>query len=165
MRLPKGAKSRAKQRGWMLMPIRDTMHGCCKEWSMLASCRNSEKFFMASMARRCFSMVSSETPRSLVTTNRHYAPGACCFLGRLKAFVGGRELSNAGQGASSTLVYVRAVFAFCCKRYCCRERERCRCPEERLHRGCEALLTAYVTKEHKTWQQPNGIIIALQSLM
>lgn len=58
VRLPRGASSRAKQRGWMLMPMRETMQGCCREWSMLASCRNSEKFFMASMALRCFSMVS-----------------------------------------------------------------------------------------------------------
>lgn len=61
VRLPSGASSRAKQSGWMLMPMRDTMQGCCRECSMLASWRNSEKFFMASMARRCFSMVSGKT--------------------------------------------------------------------------------------------------------
>lgn len=58
VRLPKGASSRAKQSGWMLIPIKETTHGCCKEWSMLASWRNSEKFFMASIALRCLSMVS-----------------------------------------------------------------------------------------------------------
>lgn len=59
LRLPSGASSRAKQSGWMLMPMRDTMQGCCRACSMLASCRNSEKFFMASVARRCLSMVSA----------------------------------------------------------------------------------------------------------
>lgn len=60
VRLPKGASSKAKQSGWMLIPIKETTHGCCKEWSMLASWRNSEKFFMASMARRCLSIVSRQ---------------------------------------------------------------------------------------------------------
>lgn len=41
------------------MPMSDTMQGCCRACSMLASCRNSEKFFMASVARRCLSMVSA----------------------------------------------------------------------------------------------------------
>lgn len=59
LRLPSGASSRAKQSGWMLMPMSDTMQGCCRACSMLASCRNSEKFFMASVARRCLSMVSA----------------------------------------------------------------------------------------------------------
>ena len=67
VRLPRGASSRAKHRGWMLMPMRDTMQGCCSEWSMLASWRNSEKFFMASMALRCFSMVSGKTHKPLLT--------------------------------------------------------------------------------------------------
>lgn len=58
VRLPRGASSRAKDSGWMLIPIRETTHGCCREWSMLASWRNSEKLFMASMARRCLSIVS-----------------------------------------------------------------------------------------------------------
>lgn len=66
VRLPRGASSRAKQRGWMLMPMRETMQGCCSEWSMLASWRNSEKFFMASMALRCFSIVSAKTHKPLL---------------------------------------------------------------------------------------------------
>lgn len=69
VRLPRGASSRAKQSGWMLMPMRETMQGCCSEWSMMASWRNSEKFFMASMALRCFSMVSSKTHRPLFMTH------------------------------------------------------------------------------------------------
>lgn len=67
VRLPRGASSSAKQSGWMLMPMRETMQGCCSEWSMLASWRNSEKFFMASMALRCFSMVSGKTNKPLLT--------------------------------------------------------------------------------------------------
>jgi hypothetical protein len=47
----------------MLMP----MQGCCRACSILASCRNSEKFFMASVARRCLSMVS-------VGDNSHWSP-------------------------------------------------------------------------------------------
>ncbi len=30
LRLPSGASSRAKQSGWMLMPTRATIHGCCR---------------------------------------------------------------------------------------------------------------------------------------
>lgn len=58
LRLPRGASSSAKQSGWTLMPMRDTMQGCCRACSMLASCRNSEKLLMASVACRRLSMVS-----------------------------------------------------------------------------------------------------------
>lgn len=47
--------------------MRETMQGCCSEWSMLASWRNSEKFFMASMALRCFSMVSGKAYKLLLS--------------------------------------------------------------------------------------------------
>lgn len=48
------------------------MHGCCREWSMLASWRNSEKFLMASMARRCLSIVSRQ--RKQCTAVSHVTP-------------------------------------------------------------------------------------------
>lgn len=58
LRLPRGANCRAKQSGWMLMPTRETMQGCCRECNMLASWRNSEKLRKASADCRCFTMVS-----------------------------------------------------------------------------------------------------------
>lgn len=73
LRLLSGASSRAKQSGWMLMPMRDTMHGCCRACNMLASCRKSEKFFMASMALRCLNMVSAGQSK------------AVSYLGRISA--------------------------------------------------------------------------------
>lgn len=57
-RLPRGANCRAKHSGWMLMPTRGTMQGCCRECNMLASWRNSEKLRQASADCRCFTMVS-----------------------------------------------------------------------------------------------------------
>lgn len=73
LRLLSGASSRAKQSGWMLMPMSDTMHGCCRACNMLASCRKSEKFFMASMALRCLNMVSAGQSK------------AVSYLGRISA--------------------------------------------------------------------------------
>lgn len=58
LRLPSGANCRAKQSGWMLMPTRETMQGCCRECNILASWRNSEKLRKASADCRCFTMVS-----------------------------------------------------------------------------------------------------------
>lgn len=58
LRLPRGANCRAKQSGWMLMPTKETMQGCCRECNMLASWRNSEKLRKASADCRCFIMVS-----------------------------------------------------------------------------------------------------------
>ncbi|TNN75320.1 hypothetical protein EYF80_014367 [Liparis tanakae] len=58
LRLPRGASCRAKHSGWMLMPTRETMQGCCRECNMLASWRNSEKLRQASADCRCFTMVS-----------------------------------------------------------------------------------------------------------
>lgn len=58
LRLPSGASCRAKQSGWMLMPTRETMQGCCRECNILASWRNSEKLREASADCRCFTMVS-----------------------------------------------------------------------------------------------------------
>lgn len=58
LRLPTGANCRAKQSGWMLMPTRETMQGCCRECNILASWRNSEKLRQASADCRCFTMVS-----------------------------------------------------------------------------------------------------------
>lgn len=60
LRLPRGANCRAKHRGWMLMPTRHTMQGCCMECNMLASCRNSEKLLQVSADCRCLIMVSEE---------------------------------------------------------------------------------------------------------
>lgn len=58
LRLPRGANCRAKQSGWMLMPTRETMQGCCRECNILASWRYSEKLRQASADCRCFTMVS-----------------------------------------------------------------------------------------------------------
>ena len=45
------------------MPTRGTMHGCCSECSMLASCLNSEKLREASIDCRCFNIVSERAQR------------------------------------------------------------------------------------------------------
>ena len=63
------------------MPMRDTMQGCCRACSMLASCRNSEKFLMASVARRCLSMVSAGRARPSVLPRVGAPPGSESPLG------------------------------------------------------------------------------------
>lgn len=88
LRLPSGASSSAKQSGWMLMPMRDTMQGCCRACSMLASCRNSEKFLMASVARRCLSMVSAGRARLSVPPRVGASPGSEPPLGDSQGWLG-----------------------------------------------------------------------------
>lgn len=70
LRLPRGANCRAKQRGWMLMPTRETIQGCCKECNILASWRYSEKLRQASADCRCFTMVSETKEKGTIGSTK-----------------------------------------------------------------------------------------------